>query len=69
MKKIVTTLIVFTLLSGCMSQKGSPDIAITAEEPPEELIVSDTVDFTLSLANEGDASAFNVTLESNVPAY
>lgn len=68
MKKIVTILIVITLLSGCISQKGSPKIAITAEDPPEELIVSDTVTFTLSLANEGDASAFNVTLESNIPA-
>lgn len=65
---MVTTLIIITLLSGCISQKGSPKITVTAEDPPEELIVSDTVDFTLSLVNEGDASAFNVTLESNIPA-
>lgn len=68
MKKMVTTLIIITLLSGCISQKGSPKITVTAEDPPEELIVSDTVDFNLSLANEGDAPAFNVTLESNIPA-
>lgn len=68
MKKSVTILIVIALLSGCVSQKGSPKIAITADNPPEELIVSDTVTITLSLANEGDASAFNVALESNIPA-
>ncbi len=66
MRRII--IIGILLLSGCLLQKNVPDITVNIENPPEELIVSDTVDLSISLINDGDASALNVTLESNVPA-
>ncbi|KYK37449.1 MAG: hypothetical protein AYK18_09940 [Theionarchaea archaeon DG-70] len=66
MKRIM--LIILLLFSGCLLQEDVPDIRITIEHPPEELIVSETFDLSVSLTNEGDASALDVTLESNIPA-
>ncbi len=64
MKRII--IILLLLLPGCLLQENVPEITVTVEEPPEELIVSDTVDLTISITNEGDAPARNVILESNV---
>lgn len=61
-------LIIILLLSGCLVQENVPKITVTVENPPEEMIVSDTFDISLVLTNEGDAPALNVKLESNIPA-
>jgi hypothetical protein len=66
MRRVI--IISILLLSGCLFQEDTPEIAITIENPPQELIISDVFDFSVSLTNEGDASAFHVKLESNIPA-
>lgn len=66
MRRIIV--IVILLYSGCLVQENTPRIAVSVENPPEDLIVSETFDFTISLTNEGDASALDVNLESNIPA-
>lgn len=68
MKSAVITLVVCLLLSGCILQKDTPKIEITVEDPPKELIVSDSVDITIVLSNEGSAPAHDIALESNIPA-
>ena len=68
MRKIIIPLIALSLFSGCLVQEDSPDIAILVENPPEELVVSDVHDLTITLTNNGDAAALNVKLESNISA-
>ncbi|MGD2249146.1 MAG: hypothetical protein PVF58_12135 [Candidatus Methanofastidiosia archaeon] len=68
MRSAAVVVVVCLLLSGCISQKNIPKIEITVKDPPEEIIVSDTVDITIVLTNEGDAPAYDVALESNIPA-
>jgi uncharacterized repeat protein (TIGR01451 family) len=60
--------LIILLLSGCVIQDDVPQIGITLIDHPQELIVTDTHEFTISLTNEGGASALDVTLESNIPA-
>ncbi|MBU7016171.1 MAG: hypothetical protein HXS44_01585 [Theionarchaea archaeon] len=68
MRRIAITLLLLLALSGCLIQEDVPDIALSVENPPEELIVSEKVDLSITLTNRGDAAALNVTLESNIPA-
>lgn len=65
---VVLISILFLSLSGCLFQKDVPEITIGIENPPEELIVSDTFELLITLANEGGAAALNVKVESNIPA-
>jgi hypothetical protein len=60
--------LIILLLSGCLVQQNTPKITLSVESPPEDLIVSEKFDVVISLANEGDASALDVSLESNIPA-
>lgn len=66
MRRVI--IIVILLLSGCLVQEDVPEITVSVEDPPEDLIVSDTYDFSVTLTNSGDADALNVTLESNISA-
>lgn len=66
MKRIFVLFIL--LFSGCLVQQDVPKIAVSVESPPEDLIVSEKFDVLISLTNEGDASALDVSLESNIPA-
>ncbi|MBU7013337.1 MAG: hypothetical protein HXS52_09210 [Theionarchaea archaeon] len=68
MKWLGVTLIIAVLLSGCVFQGDSPEIAVSVESPPEELIVSDVYELSITVTNEGSATAFQVKLESNIPA-
>jgi len=61
-------IIVIILLSGCIIQDDVPEITITLSDHPEEIIVTDTHEFIISLKNEGGAPALNISLESNIPA-
>lgn len=65
MKRIILMCLLFT---GCLFQKDAPEIVLSVDNPPKDLIVSDTFDFSISLTNEGGAPALNVKLESNIPA-
>lgn len=62
------SIIALLFLLGCLFQEDVPAIKLSVENPPEELIVSETCDLTFTLENEGDAAALNVSLESNIPA-
>jgi hypothetical protein len=68
MRRLGAALIVIVLLSGCVFQGDSPEITISTENPPDELIVSETYELTIDVTNEGSATAFRVKLESNIPA-
>jgi hypothetical protein len=68
MRSVAVVIVVCLLLSGCIYQKNTPEIKITVEDIPEEIIVSDTVDITIVLTNEGGAPAYDIALESNIPA-
>ncbi|MGC1119941.1 MAG: hypothetical protein WBA22_02505 [Candidatus Methanofastidiosia archaeon] len=68
MRRLGVALIVAVLLSGCVFQGDSPEITVSTESPPEELIVSETYELSLDVTNEGSATAFRVKLESNIPA-
>ncbi len=61
-------IMIVLLLSGCLFQKNVPEITVNVDDPPEELIVSDRYEFSLTLTNEGDAPALNIKIESNIPA-
>ncbi|MBU6997728.1 MAG: hypothetical protein HXS41_01945 [Theionarchaea archaeon] len=68
MRWLGVILIVAVIFSGCVFQGDSPEIALSMESPPDELIVSEVYELSIELTNEGTATAFQVSLESNIPA-